>query len=406
MKGQSRQKGMMKILHVTREIGSDVRYGLRKSLLPLIEGMEARGHTVRLLDQAACAAIPAGRFPRRVGRWLEQLATLYFGPSAHASMPLVSERVRVGWYAARLAADEGFTHVHCHDPVIAAAYRRFAPWYGASACWGITAHGFGRYVQRYEWVDVADSVLHFMQEWEFGAACTADWVIAPSQRGLSQMAVDLGLPKIPPRWHCVYHPRPSIIAHGREAARARLGLEAKESVIVAVGQIIPMKRFDLLLAAVACLDPVLRPTVIILGEGDSAALFAQAQTLGLAAKLRLEVTDDIGLYLAAADVYVSVSATESFGMANCEAMVAGLPAVCTAVGAVPEIVGDGAWLVGDAPQQIADAIATLLADSQIRAVWAERSRQRAETWPDAQEVTAAVEAIYSNAVVTGSDHGK
>lgn len=398
--------GKMNILHVTREIGADARYGLRKSLQPLIGGMEARGHTVRLLDQTACAAITEGRLARLAGHWLELATGLYLGAGARVSLPQVSERVRMGWYAARLAAREGITHVHCHDPIIADAYRRFAPWCGARARWGMTAHGFGRYVQNRVGVSVDDRVLRLMQGWEFAAACAADWVIAPSRSGLSQMAADLGLPKIPPRWHCVYHPRPRIAAHGRDTARARLKLPADEAVIVAVGQIIPIKRFDLLLSAVACIDPALRPTVIILGEGDSTGLLAQAQALGLADKLRLEVTDDIGLHLAAADIYVSVSATESFGMANCEAMVAGLPAVCTAVGAVPEIVGDGAWLVGDTPNQIARTLSVLLSDHATRALWAEHSRQRAAAWPDEREVSAAVEAIYLNAVVNGSNHAQ
>ena len=41
----------MRILHITRETGSDSRYGIRKGLLPVIRALEARGHYVELFDQ-------------------------------------------------------------------------------------------------------------------------------------------------------------------------------------------------------------------------------------------------------------------------------------------------------------------------------------------------------------------
>lgn len=58
-------------------------------------------------------------------------------------------------------------------------------------------------------------------------------------------------------------------------------------------------------------------------------------------------------------LYLQPSLTEGFGLAICEAMSAGLPAIATAVGGVPEIIQHGrtGWLLADtSPQAIADMI--------------------------------------------------
>ena len=83
----------------------------------------------------------------------------------------------------------------------------------------------------------------------------------------------------------------------------------------------------------------------ILGGGDSRALQQAAEATGLGGRIHFAVVEDVKPYLAAADFYLSSSATESFGLANLEALVARLPCICTAVGGVPEVMGHGAWLI-------------------------------------------------------------
>ena len=122
-----------------------------------------------------------------------------------------------------------------------------------------------------------------------------------------------------------------------------------------------------------------------------------ARHLGMEGRLRIEVTDDIGLYFAASDVYASSSATESFGMANCEALYAGLPAVCTAVGAVPEVVGSAAWLVGDSAAEIAAALSALRSDVRLRQHFAEKARLWGLNWQGPKEIADKIEQIYAAA---------
>ncbi len=82
---------------------------------------------------------------------------------------------------------------------------------------------------------------------------------------------------------------------------------------------------------------------------------------------RLGWVDDVGPLLAGAKVFVYPSRYEGFGFPPLEAMAAGVPVVATAVGSLPEVLGDGALLV---PAEDADALAAaldrLLTDPALR----------------------------------------
>jgi glycosyltransferase involved in cell wall biosynthesis len=99
----------------------------------------------------------------------------------------------------------------------------------------------------------------------------------------------------------------------------------------------------------------------------------------------------------AADVYMSASSTESFGLANLEALCAGLPAICSAVGGVPEVVGDGGWLVPNDVGTLSRALSALVDDVALRSMWAKRALARAAQWPLAAEIAQSYVAIYQAA---------
>lgn len=84
--------------------------------------------------------------------------------------------------------------------------------------------------------------------------------------------------------------------------------------------------------------------------------------------------------VAAADVVVSASTHEGFSLALSEAMQVGTPIVATAVGGVPELVGDAAILVPPRqPSSLADGVESVLDDDQLRdrLISAGRTRMRA-----------------------------
>ncbi|KOG86532.1 hypothetical protein ADK38_30490, partial [Streptomyces varsoviensis] len=74
---------------------------------------------------------------------------------------------------------------------------------------------------------------------------------------------------------------------------------------------------------------------------------------------------------------------------------AGVPLVATAVGGIPELVGDAAELVpyGD-PDALATAVARLLADPRRRTELARAGRARAAEWPTEDDTVAQVLSVY------------
>jgi len=83
-------------------------------------------------------------------------------------------------------------------------------------------------------------------------------------------------------------------------------------------------------------------------------------------------------YYAAADVFVSCSEHEGFGVPLVEAMVAGVPVVARAAAAVPETVGDaGVLLDRSEPHTTALAVDAVLGDAVLRDELVRRGRVRA-----------------------------
>ena len=400
----------MHILHITREWDSDTRYGIGKSLASLNEALRARGHVVEVFNGDTSTTVPPGRLAAWIGRLALFFVRRYFVPSgagkAESEMILgmLVERVSIVWAATQWAARNKVTHVHCHDPVLAYLYARFAFFFGATRRWGVTEHAFGAFIQDRPGVRIPATLLKRLQAWEREVARSAAWLCVPSYRGLQQLALDLGLQtfqdtklSLPVNWHAVHHPKPVLQRYDRALARQMLGIAEYEWVVLGVGQLVPMKRFPLLIEACGLIEPALRPLLIILGEGDQSVLLEAAKQAGMEAQLRIEVTDDIGLYFSAVDVYASSTATESFGMANCEALSAGLPAVCTAVGAVPEIIEGGAWLVGEFAEEMAVALTALRKDPELCRHYAGKAVAWAATWSEPGQVAEKMERIYADA---------
>ncbi|MDJ0340342.1 glycosyltransferase [Streptomyces sp. H10-C2] len=151
----------------------------------------------------------------------------------------------------------------------------------------------------------------------------------------------------------------------RAATRARLGLPPDAFVVGGVGRLVPGKRFDLLVRAVAD-----RPgaRLLLAGTGpEHDALLRLAGTLGAADRIHLpgaaegpgdtraqsgacergdgDGTPGIAALLAAMDLFVSPSNEETFGLAVLEALAAGLPvlyAACPALDDLPPSHAPGA----------------------------------------------------------------
>lgn len=387
----------MKILIVTREANADKSYGLGRSLLPLLTEFSRRGIAVDYICQS--------NLSRQTSLWQRRCFSL--GSVLLSKWPtetdfltllqVLLERLNMGRLAAKLSAAGGYTHVHCHDPFIAAGFRFFLSFYpGRCIHWGITEHGFGCYSRaiQEDGVKMSRYVSRLMSSWEARTLIAASWVVAPTQLCLNQIAGDLKISPVPKTWYSILHARPLVNQYSRREARYRLGWSTNVIYILSVGRIAPVKQFPLLIEACSKLDLPIDFKLVILGDGNRDALKKQARQLRFAHEILFEVTDDIGLYLCASDLYVSTSASESFGLANLEALTVGAAAVCTAVGGVPEVVGEGALLCESSANAIAQAMHLMLSDTRLRQLIAKKGWERAKAWPGIIEIANQYEAVY------------
>ena len=177
------------------------------------------------------------------------------------------------------------------------------------------------------------------------------------------------------RWAAWIHrtirnPRIVVIANAVEMPAASA---AREPALIAfAGRLTAAKGVPELLRSAAALAerfPALR--VECAGDGDLAALRAEAEALGI--QQRVEFRGWIGdrereELLARATVFVLASHAEGLPVSLLEAMAAGCPVIASAVGGIPDIVSDGfnGLLVppGDA-STLARAIERLLADRSL-----------------------------------------
>ena len=185
----------------------------------------------------------------------------------------------------------------------------------------------------------------------------------------------------------------------RPAAEVReeLGAVPGQPVVLSVGRLHPQKRYDILIEAAArwrARRPV--PLVVVAGTGPAyMGLAAQASRLRAPVHL-LGLRDDVADLLGAADVAVVTSDWEARQLFAQEALRAGVPLVATAVGGVPELVGEAAVLVPPGDVDAVDAaVSALLDDAGARADYARRGPARAAAWPTEADTLATVRAVYA-----------
>lgn len=172
-------------------------------------------------------------------------------------------------------------------------------------------------------------------------------------------------------------PGPGAVA----AVRARHGLP--DRFVLQVGTVEPRKDVDALAEACRAVGAPL----VLAGAMGGGRVPAGARHLGYVDG------DELPALYGAATTVAYVSAYEGFGLPPVEAMACGAAVVATAVGALPEVAGDGAALVrhGD-HHALVDALGALWRDAERRAALAHAglARARALSWDDTARRTAAV----------------
>jgi glycosyltransferase involved in cell wall biosynthesis len=168
----------------------------------------------------------------------------------------------------------------------------------------------------------------------------------------------------------MYRFQPVVIPNGIDTSRFTAGVRSSDHhvTIVSVARLDPQKNPRLLVDALPqdC-------RLLLVGDGS-----LRDDLSGLEGVQLLGVRQDIPEILASADIFALASDWEGHPIAVMEAMAAGLPVVVTAVGGVPEIVGNAGILVPPRDvRAMAEALRTLAADPQRRAELGRRAHARA-----------------------------
>ena len=184
----------------------------------------------------------------------------------------------------------------------------------------------------------------------------------------------------PGRVHAVAHGVPSTpSASGPSPVRGRY--------VLALGTVEPRKDLPTLVRAfdgLAAGQPDLR---LVLagppgwGEGALAAAVGRAAHADRIVRPGWVDPVDAAALLAGAAVLAFPSLYEGFGFPPLQAMAVGVPVVATRVGALPEVLGDGAHLVPPSDADaLAEAMALVLSDDDVRAALVARGTLQASTY--------------------------
>ncbi len=172
-------------------------------------------------------------------------------------------------------------------------------------------------------------------------------------------------------------------------------------LLVVPGRLHPEKGHTYFFQALPLIRQRLACPVVALVAGAGpfeAAYREEVRSLGCEDSVRfLGFRKDISNVIAAADLVVLPSVAEAFGLVVAEALYLGTPIVATHVGGIPEIVEDGidGVLVPPADTKaLADAIVSLLGDSERRCRLANAGRERARERFSFEKMMRAYEQLY------------
>jgi len=342
-------------------------------MLQLATELRARGHEVT----------PIG--PARRNPWLRtQFRELGFQPRAYTLRAPLDPvcLAQIALLIRRTRADV----VHSHE--------FFTAVYGGAAAWMlrkphvVTMHG-GRYY-------AGRTYRRAALRWAV-SRCAA--LVGVSQATASELAHTLRIPQADVH---VVHNGIQPQAGDPTALRRELSVAPGETLIVAVGNLYPVKGHVVLLRALAQLEsagdvPPWRLAIAGRG-GEEAALRAFIDRHGWQRRVHLlGFREDAANVVAAADVFALPSLSEGLPLALAEAMWAGKAIVASRTGGIPEVVTDGgeALLVTPGDESaLAESVRRLLRDTHLRARLGASARARAERSLSVRRMADEYERLY------------
>jgi glycosyltransferase involved in cell wall biosynthesis len=194
------------------------------------------------------------------------------------------------------------------------------------------------------------------------------------------------------------HPAVIPLTTVRTATPPRAREKDEPLALIQVASLSRVKNQQLLIDAVAMLDPAIVSRVDLVGEDTlEGALQHRAVEKNVASRVvfhGFKAQDALAPLYRNADVYVQTSLHEAAGVSVLEAAAAGLPVIGTRAGYVADWSGKRAVAIDGAdPARLADALAALHADP----VRADAMAARAQKWSTANNATsmaAKFDALY------------
>jgi len=198
--------------------------------------------------------------------------------------------------------------------------------------------------------------------------------------------------------------RVTVVPPGVDPRFSPGGPKSAVPLVAAVGRLVPVKRFDLLIDALADLKarvPDVR--AVIAGEGYAReALQAQVRALGADEWIALpgQVDDRTLLDLyRRAWVLASASAHEGWGMTITEAAACATPAVATRIAGHADAVVDGVTgLLVERPGELARALERVVTDSGLRERLARAAQERAASFTWEATARGTLEVLAAEAM--------
>jgi glycosyltransferase involved in cell wall biosynthesis len=237
------------------------------------------------------------------------------------------------------------------------------------------------------------------------AARHAERIIAVSHAGAEELIAGLavGRERIDVVPNGVRPPSavaPATIAGVRE--RHRLD-ERQMALTVATN--LPHKNLGALIDALALIDGARRPLLVLAGHGtDDGTLRARALAAGIGDDVRTLgscSTEELDALYSSADCLALATLHEGFGLPVLEAMARSLPVACSDIAALREVAGPAArYFDPRHPEQIAEALSTLLSETELVASLVRLGRERASAFSWSASAAGTL-ASYRRALGSG-----
>ncbi len=195
---------------------------------------------------------------------------------------------------------------------------------------------------------------------------------------------------------------PTIFDREHHGTAVHDDLGGGRKVLMHISNFRPVKRVCDVVRVFAKVREEVPSVLVMVGDGpERGAAEEEARKLGVAHDVRfLGKIDQVAPLLAAADLYVFPSESESFGLSALEALASGVPVVAARVGGLPEVVRDGitgALLpLGDVDGMARAAVEFLQPARWAAASAAAKADARASYATD--DVVARYETLYEEAL--------